>query len=153
MCRLPIYQYRDLSIILCQEMLVLHYFSPPEKNIAVWWILITIYLNECKRYLKSRFDEHKRSVTNCGCDTNEIAKHCWQADYNFSWDQKKVIDRESRLIPIKMKETIHSLKNPNHISKISYILPEIWLPNLHPKVLTNETYANWSLLHQQSFTV
>ena len=61
---------------------------------------------------------------------NEIAKHCWEADHNFNWDQKKVVDRKSRLIPRKIKETIHSLKNPNHINKISYMLPEIWLPNL-----------------------
>ena len=47
-----------------------------------------------------------------------------------SWDQKKVADRESRLIPRKVKETIHSLKNPNHIKKISYILPEIWFPKI-----------------------
>ena len=76
----------------------------------------------------------KRSVRNCGCDKNEIAKQCWDADHNFNWDQKKVIDRESRLIPWKIKETIHSLKNPNHINKISYMLPEIWPPNLR----TNE---------------
>ena len=75
-------------------------------------------------------DEHKRYVRNCNCDKNEIAKHCWEADHNFNWDQKKVIDRKSRLIPRKIKETIHSLKNPNHINKISYMLPEIWLPNL-----------------------
>ena len=56
-------------------------------------------------------------------------QNTWEADYNFSWDQKKVVDRESRLIPRKIKETIHSLKNPNHI-KIFYVLPEIWLPNL-----------------------
>ena len=35
-----------------------------------------------------------------------------------------------RLNPKKIKETIHSLKNPNHINKISYMLPEIWLSNL-----------------------
>ena len=29
-----------------------------------------------------------------------------------------------------MQGTIHSSKNPNHINKISYMLPEIWLPNL-----------------------
>ena len=46
-------------------------------------------------------------------------QNTWEADYNFSWDQKKVVDRESRLIPRKIKETIHSLKNPNHINKIS----------------------------------
>ena len=89
-----------------------------------------VYFGESKRSLKSRSDEHKRSVRNCDCGKNEIAKHCWKADHNFNWDQKKVIDRESRLIPRKIKETIHSLKNPNHINKISYMPPEIWLPNL-----------------------
>ena len=88
------------------------------------------YFGESKRSLKSRSDEDKRYVRNYDCDKNEIAKHCWEADHNFNWDQKKVIDRESRLIPRKIKETIHSLKNPNHINKIFYMLPEIWLPNL-----------------------
>ena len=41
-------------------------------------------------------------------------KYCWEADYDFSWDYKKVVDRKSRLIPRKIKETIYSLKNPNH---------------------------------------
>ena len=58
------------------------------------------------------------------------AKHCWEADHNFNWDQKKVIDKENRFIPTNIKETIHYLKNPNQINKISYMLPEIWLPNL-----------------------
>ena len=61
---------------------------------------------------------------------NEFAKHCWEADHDFNWDQKKVIDRESRLIPRKIKETIHSLKNPDRINKIFNMLPGIWLPNL-----------------------
>ena len=89
-----------------------------------------VYFGESKRSLKSRSDEHKRSVKNCDHDKNEIAKHCWEADHNFNWNQKKVLDRESRLIPRKIKETIHSLKNPNHINKISYMLSGIWLPNL-----------------------
>ena len=89
-----------------------------------------IYFGESKQSLKSRSDEHKKSVRNCDFDENEIAKHCWEVDYNFNWDQKKVICRESRLTPRKIKETIHSLKNANHINKNSYMLPEIWLPNL-----------------------
>ena len=36
----------------------------------------------------------------------------------FSWDQKKVVDRESRLILRKIKETIHPMKNLSHINKI-----------------------------------
>ena len=47
-----------------------------------------------------------------------------------NWDEKKAIDRENRLIPRSIKETIHSLQNPNHINKISYMLPEILLPIL-----------------------
>ena len=84
-----------------------------------------VYFGESKRYLQSRSDEHKRSVRNCDCEKNEIAKHCGEADHNFSWYQKKVVDRESRLIPRKIKETIRSLKNPNHINNISYMLPEM----------------------------
>ena len=88
-----------------------------------------VYCGESKRSLKLRSDEYKRSVKNYDCEKNEIAKHCWEADHNFSWDQKKVVGRESRLIPWKIKETIHCLKNPNH-NKIFYILSVIWLPNL-----------------------
>ena len=49
-------------------------------------------------------------------------KHCWEAVPNYSCDQKKVFDRENRLIPRKIKETIHSLRNPNHFNEISYML-------------------------------
>ena len=27
----------------------------------------------------------------CDCDKNEIVKNCWEADHNFSWDQKKLL--------------------------------------------------------------
>ena len=84
-----------------------------------------VYFGESKRSLISRSDEHKRSVRNCDCDQNEIAKGCWETDPKFSWGQKKVIDREIWSIPRKIKETIHYLKNPNHINKISYVLREI----------------------------
>ena len=72
----------------------------------------------------------KKSVRNCNCDKSEIGKHCWEAEQNFNWGQKKVIDRENRLILREIKETIHSLKNPNDIDKIPYMLREIRLPNL-----------------------
>ena len=65
-----------------------------------------VYFGESKRSLKSHSDEHKRSVRNWDCDKNEIAKHCWEADHNLNWDQKKVIDRESRLIPRTFWENV-----------------------------------------------
>ena len=38
---------------------------------------------------------------------------------------RKLLDKENNLIPRYIKETIDLLKNPNHINKISYMLPEI----------------------------
>ena len=67
----------------------------------------------------SRSDKQKRSIKNCHCVNNKIAKNCCEADYNFSWDQKRVVYRESRSIPRKIKETIHFLKNLSHINNIS----------------------------------
>ena len=63
-----------------------------------------VYFSESKQSSKLRSDEQKRSVRNYDCDKNETAKHCWEADHSFSCDQKKVVDRESRLIPWKIKE-------------------------------------------------
>ena len=73
-------------------------------------------------------------LQNCDYERNENVKHFWETDHNFSWDQKKVDDRESRLTHSKFKETIHCLRNRYHISKISYMLPEIWLPNFNQSI-------------------
>ena len=89
-----------------------------------------VYFGESKRFLKLRLDEDKRFFRNKNCQKNQIAKQCYEADPNFSWDQKQVFDGEIRLIPRKIKKTINSLKNPNHINKIFYMLPKALLPNL-----------------------
>ena len=70
--------------------------DPVAKNIIVCEIdcknCATVYFGEPKTSLKSRsMDEHKRSVKNCDCENIETAKHCLEADHNFSWDQKKVV--------------------------------------------------------------
>ena len=108
------YTESTLCKLLCKSK---DWVATEDKNNIVYEIDCSnceaVYFGESKRSLKSRSDEHKRSVRNCDCDKNEIAKHCWEADHNFNWDQKKVVDRESRLIPRKIREIIHSLKNPN----------------------------------------
>ena len=63
----------------------------------------SMYFGESKRYLKSRSDEQNRSVKNCDCKKSEIAKRYWEADHNSSYNQKKVVDRDSRLIPRRIK--------------------------------------------------
>ena len=93
------------------------------KSVYFWWI---------QTLFKTAFRWTQKVVRNCDCEKNETAKSCWEADSKFSWDQEKVPNRKSRLVLRKMKETIHSLKNRNHVNKISYIisLSEIWLPSL-----------------------
>ena len=127
---------RKIRSTFCTENTLRKLFCKPkdrvateDKNNIVYEIECSnceaVYFGESNRSLKLRSDEHKRSVRLCDCDNNEITKHCWEADHNFSWDHKKVIDRKNRLIPRKIKEIIHFLRNPNHINKISYMLPEI----------------------------
>ena len=123
--RSTFYTENTLHKLLCKPK---DQVATEDKNNIVYEIdcsILTVYFGESERSLKLCSDEYKRSVRNCDCHKNETAKHCWEADHNFNWDQKKVIDRESRLIPRKIKETVHSLKNPNHINKMSYMLPEI----------------------------
>ena len=48
----------------------------------------------------------------------------------------EVADRESRLIPREIKGTIHSLKKPYHLNKISYMPPETRLPTLWKFLVT-----------------
>ena len=60
----------------------------------------------------------------------EIAKHCWQGITTLAGKRKKVVEWKSSLIPWNIKETIHYLKNPKHISKFSNMLLEMCLSNL-----------------------
>ena len=61
----------------------------------------------------------------------KLQKSSYEEDHNFNWGQKKFVDSENRLLPRKMKKTIHFLKNINHINKISYMSSVIWFPNLY----------------------
>ena len=67
-----------------------------------------MYFDESKSSLKLRSDEQKRSVRNGDCEKNEIVKHCREADHNSGWDQKKVVDRESSLIPRQIQFSLGS---------------------------------------------
>ena len=63
----------------------------------------TVCFSESKQSLKSRSGKHKRSVRNCDWEKTGNAKRYWELDHNFTWYQKKVVNRESRLIPMKNK--------------------------------------------------
>ena len=52
-------------------------------------------------------------------------------DHGMNWDEWKVIDAEPYIYTREIKESIHSIKEKNHINSISYNLPEIWISNLN----------------------
>ena len=85
------------------------------------------YFSESKWALKLRSDEHKRSAIVKSMNLrNTLSKKIT----TLNLAQKKFVDKESRLIPRNIKDTIHSLMNSKRINKISCILFEIWLPDL-----------------------
>ena len=70
----------------------------------------------------------------------------------MNWEERKVIDAKPYIYARKIKETIHSIKDKNHINSISYDLPEIWIPinlNLNWDKLTTN---NQLLLYLNIYT-
>ena len=59
-----------------------------------------------------------------------IAENCWVKDQTLAEIKKKVVVRECKFFPSKVKETMIFFGNTNHIDKTSYKRPEIKLPNL-----------------------
>ena len=83
--RLTFYTEKTLRKLLCKPK---NPVATEDKNNIVYEIdrsnCQAVYFGESKQSLKSRSDEHKRSISNCNCDKNEIAKYCWEADRNFN---------------------------------------------------------------------
>ena len=90
--RSTFYTEMTLSKLLCKPK---DPVATEDKNNIVYEIDCSncqvVYFGESERSLKLCSDDQKRSARNCGCDRNEIAKHSWEADHNFNWDQKKVL--------------------------------------------------------------
>ena len=77
-----------------------------------------VYIGESKRSFDQRSKEHVRAVKNGDVDKNEIADHSWKLDHKFDWENKIIIDREQNWRVRKIKETIHSISDKNHINTL-----------------------------------
>ena len=77
--------------------------------------------------------EHTGAIRAADTKSYETADHCWKYSHDFNWENKKVMDYETNTATRKIKETIHSLSNNNHINGVSYRLPHIWFPALKLK--------------------
>ena len=85
-----------------------------------------VYFGESKRTLAERTKKHTRAVRAADTRRYESADHCWKYNHGFDWENKKIMDDEANTTTRKIKETIHSFSNNNHINGISYRLPHIW---------------------------
>ena len=74
-----------------------------------------IYFGESKRTIAERTKEHTRVVRAADTRRYETADHCWKYIHDFDWENKKIMDYETNTTTRKIKETIHSLSNDNHI--------------------------------------
>ena len=91
------------------------------------------YFGESKRTLAERTKEHTRAVRAVDTRRYKTTDHCWKYNNDFNWENEKIMDYEANTTTRKIKETIHSLSNNNHINGTSYRLPHIWFPALKLK--------------------
>ena len=75
-----------------------------------------VNFGEPKRAIAERTKEHTRAVRAADTRKYETADHCWKYNHDFDWENKKIIDYETNTTTRKIKGTIHSLSNNNHIN-------------------------------------
>ena len=97
------------------------------------------YMNGPSKQLKRIFNDHINiSYPVPSEQRNNIVykydcKDCEAVYFGESnWENKKIMDYEANTTR-KIKETIHSFSNNNHINEISYRLTHIWFPVLKTK--------------------
>ena len=76
---------------------------------------VRLSVGESKRTLAERTKGHTRAVRTADTRRYEAVNHCWKYNHDFDWENKKIMDYETYSTARKIKETIHSLSNNNHI--------------------------------------
>ena len=78
-----------------------------------------VCFGESKQTFAERTKEQTRAVRASDTRRYETANHCWKYIHDFDWENKKIMDYETNTTTRKVKETIHSLRNNNHINGMS----------------------------------
>ena len=104
----------------------------------LWMMLVLplpihLFVGESKRAYQTRIGEHISAVRKPDTKWYETADHCWKFSHDFNWTENKILGHELNTTTRKIKETIHSIKTENCINRISYKLPDIWLPAIKVK--------------------
>ncbi|WP_221935970.1 GIY-YIG nuclease family protein, partial [Klebsiella pneumoniae] len=95
------------------------------------------YIGETKRPLKVRISEHKKNTIKGDIVNSKLAKHAWENDHNFQWNEAKIIHKESHFYKGKFIEGALIKLNENPISQSSHEIRPLWL-NLIKKHFSNK---------------
>ena len=85
------------------------------KNMSAKTVRLSILENQNEQLHK----ELTRDVRAADTRRYGTAEHCWKYNHDCDWENKKIMDYETNTTTRKIKETIHSLSNNNHINGIS----------------------------------
>ena len=67
-----------------------------------------VYVGEMQRHLETRIKEHRDASTKGDTWKSAIADHQWDQQHQVDWDGTRVLDRATRPIQLKVKETFNT---------------------------------------------
>lgn len=88
------------------------------------------YIGETKRPLKVRITEHKRNTKNGETTSSKLAKHAWENDHKFKWEEAKILHHESHYYKRKFVEGALIKLHEKPISQSSIDVRPLWIPLL-----------------------
>lgn len=88
------------------------------------------YIGETKRPLNVRIKEHKYNVNKGNTTNSKLAKHAWDNNHRFKFEETKIIHREPHFFKRKFVEAALINLNKDPISQTSVELRPLWLPHL-----------------------
>jgi hypothetical protein len=96
------------------------------------------YIGETSRPLEVRVREHQRRVEQRDPGSSKLADHALEERHNITWDDAKVIGRETQWKKRQIHEAAEMAKlNYKTISQSSFDLDKIWNPLLRMSKLKN----------------
>lgn len=88
------------------------------------------YIGETKRPLKVRINEHKRNTKNGETTYSKLAKHAWENEHKFKWEEAKILHHETHYYKRKFVEGALIKLHDNPISQSSIEVRPLWVPLL-----------------------
>ena len=93
-----------------------------------------VYVGETQRRLETRVKEHRNACNKGDTWKSAIAEHQWDQQDQVDWDATRVLDRATRPVQLKVKESLHIERTPanNRLNRDEgYELPGCWIATMN----------------------